>query len=109
MKDELYEIFNKYRSDVFIETGSFEGDSIARALDIGYGIIHSIEINEDRFRYCLDKFQYDERTHLHFGDSLTQLPLILENLDQKATFWLDAHMSGISRNCPTLEELKIYL
>jgi hypothetical protein len=107
MRDELYQIFSKYKTDVFIETGTYRGDSIIRALDIGYKQIHSIEINFDRYEYCVDMFRNDEKVHLRYGDSLMQLPVILENIDQKCTFWLDAHMSQISRNCPTLEELKI--
>ena len=107
VKDNLYDILERYKTDVFIETGTFQGHSVARALAIGYKAIYSCEINQERFMDCLDKFHKDEQVRLYFGDSLHALPLILKDLDARATFWLDAHMSGISRNCPTLEELKI--
>lgn len=107
IKDELYDIFSKYKSDIFVETGTHMGYSVARALAIGYKRIYSMEIDVERYHYCLDKFTKDENVFLFYGDSLTQLPNILACINTKCTFWLDAHMSNISRNCPTLEELKI--
>jgi hypothetical protein len=107
VKDELYNIFNKYKTNIFIETGTFKGHSVARALDLGYSSAYSIEINFENWAYCIEQFEYDARAILFYGDSLTHLPLILGNVNQQCTFWLDAHMSGISRNCPTIEELKI--
>ena len=107
VKDELYDLFKEHKTSHFIETGSYEGHSIARALDIGYNRIYSCEINLDRYNDCLDKFHRNENVLLYYGDSLHALPLMLKDIDQKCTFWLDAHRSGISRDCPTLEELKI--
>ena len=106
-KDNLYQIFKKHKTNIFIETGSGMGHGIARALDIGYELIHSIEIKDELWSFCLDKFNHNESVHLHYGDSLHWLPEILKDIPEKATFWLDAHMSGISRNCPTLEEIKL--
>ena len=107
IKDELYYIFEKYRTDIFIETGTHLGYSVDRALDIGYNQIFTVEINRELYSKALDKFTHDRNVFLYFGYSVSCLEEILQRVNKKSTLWLDAHMSGISRNCPTLEEIKI--
>lgn len=106
-KDQLYKIFQKYLTDIFFETGTHLGQSVERAVNIGYKEIHSIEIIKDRYDECFEKFKNNENVFLYLGDSLIWIPEILNTIDCRCTFWLDAHMSQVSRNCPTLEELKL--
>lgn len=105
-KDELYDLFVKYKTDTFIETGTHMGAGIERAVDIGYERIFSIEIVEAYYNGTVEEFRNDKNVFLYFGDSVVQLPEILKRVKSKSTFWLDAHMSGIGKNCPILEELK---
>ena len=107
MKDELYRIFEENKTNVFIETGSHLGESIQRAIDIGFQDIYSMEIKQDFHFRCQSKFMSFPQVHLALGDSLVKLPEILNRVKEQATFWLDAHMSMLARNCPTLEEIKI--
>lgn len=105
-KDELYGLFLKYKTDIFIETGTHMGAGIDRALDIGYGKIFSTEIMEGYYNGSIEKFQDDENVFLYFGDSAIQLREILKRVSKKATFWLDAHMAGPGQPCPILYELE---
>ena len=105
-KDELYELFRKYKTDIFVETGSHLGYGIDRAIDLGYDEIHSIEIQERYYDACVEKFRNEDFVFLYFGNSVVQLPAILKNFKRKATFWLDAHMVGPGQQCPVLDELR---
>lgn len=107
MKDELYRIFEENKTNIFIETGSHVGEGIQRAVDIGYRDIYSIEISPNYHSRCKSRFMAHSNVHLILGDSLVKMPEILEKVHDQATFWLDAHMSMVARNCPTLEEIKI--
>jgi SAM-dependent methyltransferase len=107
MKDELYRLFEEYKTNIFIETGSHLGEGIARAVLIGYKEIHSIEIQQKYYIECRNRFRSISNISLYLGDSLKVLPNILSQVNEPCTFWLDAHMSYVSRNCPTLEEIKL--
>lgn len=107
MKDELYQIFEANKTNIFIETGSHLGEGIQRAVEIGFRDIYSVEIKQDFHFHCMGKFSGNEGVHLSLGDSLNKLPEILSKVNEQSTFWLDAHMSNITRNCPTLEEIKL--
>jgi hypothetical protein len=107
------QLFRNYNHNpVFIETGSFQGDGIRNALFAGYKEIHSIELAESHYLNCKSSFKYIENVHLYFGDSVEELPRIMENLKESATFWLDAHYSGYGTDfkntlTPLLKELEI--
>lgn len=107
MKDELYQIFEENKTNIFIETGSHQGEGIARAVEIGFKEIYSFEIQKKYYDYCRERFRNNPNVHLYLGDSLKILPEVLAKINEPCTFWLDAHMSYVSRNCPTLEEIKI--
>ena len=105
-------------NNVFVETGTFEGESLANALDMRYRTLLSCDIN---------------RTNIQFGhlytaaarqgkqliikraespDFLAYETAILRNYE--VTFWLDAHYQGgpktecslVYGECPLLNELK---
>ena len=48
-------IFKKYKGehDVFIETGTFHGESVMDALDLGFTKIYSVEINKRHYDIAL--------------------------------------------------------
>ena len=84
----------KYKNDVYIETGLFHGESLEKALSSGFKVCHSIEINPLYYNRGLEKFNtsnYQNISVIHLGSTLDILPKILEELDVTATFFLDAH------------------
>jgi hypothetical protein len=108
------EVFHHHLKRVFVETGSYQGDGIQNALDAGFEEIYSIELSPRWFNYCTDRFQNNPHVHLYLGDSSTVLRMVLEEIDEPATFWLDGHCSlgnpltaKGDRNSPILEELDL--
>lgn len=108
------ETLSKYRKfgSVFIETGSYKGDTIQLALELDFKQIHSIELAEGLFNQCKERFKENDKVVLYKGDSLQILPKILENLNEPAVFWLDAHYSFGETTmaelyCPLYQELDI--
>lgn len=100
-------IFSKYKSDcnTFLETGSHLGDSIQDALDIGFNKILSVELNEEFYNKCCEKFKkhLNKKVFLFQGRSVEQLGKMLDMVDSRAMFWLDAH--GTEE--PGIEELNL--
>lgn len=87
-------LFKKYPNPYFLETGSNEGEGIQAALDAGFPQIYSIELLDNFYSYCMNKFSQNPNVHLFKGDSGLILADILSNIDDKITFWLDGHSSG---------------
>lgn len=102
----------KYINPVFIETGTYFGETVKRALKAGFEKIYSIEINKEFYENLLIKFEKEIKTgrvNLILGDSYECLPELLKNINCKATFWLDAHPMGKAikaiKAVPLIEEL----
>ncbi len=100
-------------TDVFIETGTNLGHSLAAAVAAGYSECLSVEFVEDLYLAAVTRFGRDPRVRLFRGSSPDLLPLIIDP-EKATTFWLDAHYSGSDRSwqdprygeCPLLAELK---
>jgi hypothetical protein len=97
---------------VFVETGTFRGDTVQLALDNGYSFVHSIELNKGLYDAAVERFKDDSRVKIWLGDSVDQLQIIVEQLTEPATFWLDAHASGPlaggkTGGSPVIDELNI--
>jgi len=96
---------------VFVETGTFEGDSIARLLPL-FEEIHSIEISSDNYTLACERFRSSKEVQLHLGDSADVLAAIRPLLhDRPVLYWLDAHWCGSDETatelsqCPLLSEI----
>jgi hypothetical protein len=98
------EILNKYKQNIFIETGTHGGDGIAIALATGFNKLYSIEIIPNKYDGCVARFAQEPKVKLYLGDSREILPVILKEIDEPATFWLDAHF-GTVEQC--IEEIDI--
>jgi hypothetical protein len=87
---------NKYKCNVFIETGTGKGTGIEYALQFPFEEIHSIEIHDELYDYCIDKFLGEKRVTLWHGDSIFILKKLLKIIPQndRCLFWLDAHFPG---------------
>lgn len=96
---------------VFIETGTFKGDTVALIRSC-FSEIHTIELSAEYHRKAVERFAGDSGVRVHQGDSGD----VLETLrpvyaGQAALFWLDAHWcvaedtAGKSSQSPLLREL----
>lgn len=84
----------KYRNEynVFIETGTYNGDGVQAALNAGFSSIYSIELDPTRHKSCVNRFaEMKTNVHILCGDSSTTLPTLLQHIKEPAVFWLDAH------------------
>jgi len=106
---------SQFKADVFVETGTYKGNGIRRALHAGMGEIHSIEINSTWLQNLPQDLKDNPHVHLHLGDSAEILHQVLHTLDlsrSSLTIFLDAHvmtgqLTGAKNPCPVLKELDI--
>jgi len=82
-----------YRLRVFVETGTYRGNTVA-ALKDDFDKIYSVELDNVLYERAKRRFQSVKHIEIRHGDSGTELPHILNTLTQPALFWLDAHASG---------------
>ena len=100
--------------DVFIETGTYEGETTQAALDAGYPRIHTIEVCERLFQHSQKRFENEPQVTVHHGSSPDVLPSVCDP-SLKTTFWLDGHYQSGPRDemdptvgeCPLLAELDV--
>lgn len=103
----------QYGTKTLIETGTYRGDTIAATIDV-FERAYSIELSEELASKAQARFANDARVNILQGDSASELPKILEQVDSPALFWLDAHYSagitsGGETGAPILKELETIL
>jgi hypothetical protein len=86
-------------NDIFIETGSYLGDGIQAALNLGFKDIHSIELSEKYYNICKEKFKSYPNVTIHKGDSGIILEKLIKGKEEGITFWLDGHYSSMDTAC----------
>ncbi|HEX7658420.1 MAG TPA: hypothetical protein VF444_02985 [Pseudonocardiaceae bacterium] len=96
---------------VFVETGTFHGESLEFALGLPFREWHSVELSTDLHAAAGARFGGIADLTLHQGDSAVVLPGILEELREPAVFWLDAHYCLLDsargpKDCPLIEEVE---
>lgn len=99
----------KYLNETFIETGTYIGEGVEKALEAGFSNIYSIEIDPDRYKECTEKFKNFDNVQIILGDSGKVLPDLLKNINTRITFWIDAHYCADGavigeKWCPMKEE-----
>lgn len=105
--------FSPYRNGnkIFVETGTYLGDGVKKALHAGFKEVYSIELDTHLYKECLKKFVGFPHVHLFYGDSSFALRDIIANINEPVTFWLDGHQcppyKDGRKNCPLIEELEI--
>lgn len=106
-------VLSKYMNRYFIETGTADGEGVQVALECGFAEIITIEANPDVFAAACRRFAPVNNVVLVMGDSGSVLPTVLNGIHERATFWLDAHISegepdlGERVNpCPILFDLR---
>lgn len=108
----LLHIFEKYKTPILIETGSYIGDGIQCALQAGYDLIKSVDISQIQYDHCSIRFKNNNKVQLFLGSTENMLWDMIKDIDHQITFWLDAHQSGEGtpmshQKCPLEDELQI--
>lgn len=106
----LREFAQKFQTDVFVETGTFMGDTAATAATI-FREVHTIELSAELYERAKARFADTPNVFVHQGDSSVVLAELLPTLQGRVLFWLDGHYSeGITargaENTPILGELR---
>ncbi len=90
----MQKIARLFKPDIFLETGTYKGNTVQRALEF-FPEIHSIELGKKFYLDAVNRFKNHNNVHLYLGDSANVLPKILPHLNNKTiAFWLDGHYSG---------------
>ena len=84
----------KYGLRQFIETGTFQGDTLAHIANDNKVFCTSIELAEGHYAEACRRFAAYPNVRLLLGDSGELLPELLQQLQGPALFWLDGHYSG---------------
>jgi hypothetical protein len=110
----MNELLN-YVNDVFVETGTFEGDTIYKVANNEIckpSKIISLELSDVFLNRCKNRFENNSNVVLYKGNSKYDLYDKIKDINTKITFWLDSHWSGTPdvgcdsiTICPILEEL----
>jgi len=96
------ELLNKFKCNYFVETGTFHGEGVHKAISVGFANIYSIESYAPLYQECVKRYAYIPNVKIFFGDSAIFLTKMITNINEKITFWLDAHSNTTS---PILQEL----
>ena len=98
--------------EVFIETGTGAGSTLAKAAPL-FRKCFSCEPDAKRHLSCIKGFSGVSNVFIYFMNSVDFLGNLLTPLlgQESATFWLDAHYSGVGPSpdveCPLLDELAV--
>lgn len=103
--------FHQFKQRIFIETGTFSGDGIQKALDAGFEEIYSIDIDAKFIQNSVHRFKGKRNVHLAVKNSSFELWDVIKTIEEPVVFWLDAHEGfpdpkaiGV-KNTPLMEEL----
>ena len=109
--DFLNEIRKLCKASVFIETGTYFGNTVESVRDSFEEVI-SIELSEDLFQKAVRRFNSVNNVRILNGDSAAKLKeALLDTKGKIKVIWLDAHYSGegtskANSNTPIIGELQ---
>jgi len=100
MCNSIENIKKKYKQNIFVETGCYNGDSINTMKVYGYDRIYSCDINPNMINTCRKRFNVvdnDPDTTLMIANSLDFLKIIIPSLPKEESifFFLDAHLPNL--------------
>jgi len=85
------EMLEKHVKPLFVETGTFHGEAVAMALELGFGRVVTVEWNPEWAAEVAARYRGDARVRVLQGDSADHLTKVVPTINGPATFWLDAH------------------
>src|ERR1700722_17307810 len=65
--------FHQFKKRIFVETGTFGGSGIQKALDAGFLVIYSIDIEPVFVNHCKKLFKHNPNVHILLKDSSYEL------------------------------------
>lgn len=102
--------FHEFRKQYFVETGTYDGNGIQKALEAGFQQVRSIESDFKLFQGSYQRFYPYPNVRIYYGSSAVGLWDIIKDIHEPITFWLDAHiyppLPNGGKNCPLIEELE---
>lgn len=106
----LKRIATEHRAEVFVETGTFRGDT-PWCFRNDFRKIFSIEVQPQLAELAVRRFAKHPYIEIIEGDSAKKLAEIIPKIDAPVLFWLDGHYSaGVTgrgdEDCPLWSELK---
>jgi hypothetical protein len=106
--DEIQQ-FSQFSTDIFIETGTFVGDTINNVKN-HFKQVYSIELSNKYAASARDRFKDNRNVYILQGDSSELLLPLCQSIEQPVFFWLDGHWSNGDtakgkKDCPLMEEL----
>ncbi len=101
--------FRAFLNPYFVETGTFGGGGILKALEAGFPSIRSIEADPTLWHNTKKTFAAVPNITFFLGNSAIRLWDMIKDIQAPITFWLDAHVfpakTDGTKNCPLIEEL----
>jgi hypothetical protein len=102
--------FVQGKCTVFVETGTFQGDTTDELRQIAEKV-YTIELSPEYHSRAVSRFRDCNNVECLLGDSTSVLPNIIKGLKGKPLFWLDGHYSGGdtakgAKDSPINEELE---
>lgn len=101
-------------SPYMIETGTYEGNTTKKCIQLGFEKIFTIELQSRLYETSilnLKEYIDNGKVEALLGDSSEKLPKILTRLDRQCTILLDAHIDGgnyISGITPEIHRCPLY-
>lgn len=102
---------DNFSTNVFVETGTFKGETTIWAAGI-FNEVYTIENSKELFDSATRSLSAYRNIHSLYGNSALQLNHVVSEIKQRAIFWLDAHWCGGNTYgnddpCPLLDEIRI--
>ena len=100
----------RFQLDTFVESGTYLGATV-EYLSRYCKFIYSVEYQERLYKRAVERFAARPSIRILHGSGSDLMPLILQEIDRPALFWLDGHFApGTTTSqeiaCPTLAELR---
>jgi tetratricopeptide (TPR) repeat protein len=107
----LKKIVDFFHADIFVETGTFIGNTTMEAAKV-FQEVHTIELSRELFQKARYRFRNYNNIHLYHGDSAMILKDILPHIQGKPVFWLEGHYRGGetafgNENTPIMKEIQL--
>jgi hypothetical protein len=89
----LLDLFQSRGHDVFVESGTYLGGTVAFMLPFARRIV-SVEIEPALYEAARRRFADDANVELLLGDAASIVPEVAAALQEPALVWLDGHFTG---------------
>jgi len=89
----LIDFARRFECAILVETGTYRGDTLW-VLRNDFVCLYSIELDPQLYAAAVNRFAGISNVTLISGDSGEKLGEVLDNLHERAIFWLDGHYCG---------------